>query len=121
MHFSIVKSKSVTIWWFVFGWKFKIKKWAFYYIKRLNKYTLGTLPSLSAFLGRLKSSSLVICLWPNELIVGGTVVEDDGDDAKAGGNNGLHDECELAEVFVDVNGTPDVEYKSWLNWNRILI
>lgn len=66
------------------------------------------------FLGRLKSSSLVICLWPNELIVAGTVVDDD-DDAKVGGNKGLQDECELTEVLVDVNGTPDDGYKSWLN------
>ena len=74
------------------------------------------IPSASVFLGRLKSSSLAICLWPNELIIVGTVEDDDDDeDAKFGCNKGLHDEWELTEVLVDVNGTPDDGYKSWLN------
>jgi hypothetical protein len=38
--------------------------------------------------------------------------EDDDDDAKFGCNKGLHDEWELTEVLVDVNGTPDDGYKS---------
>ena len=66
---------------------------------------------------------MAICLWPNELIIVGTVDDDDDEeDAKVGGNKGLHDEWELTEVLVDVNGTPDDGYKSWLNckrWSKI--
>lgn len=31
------------------------------------------------------------------------------------GKIGLHGECELTDALDDVSGTPDVEYKSWLN------
>lgn len=34
------------------------------------------------------------------------------------GKIGLHGECELTDALDDVSGTPDVEYKSWLNWNE---
>lgn len=56
------------------------------------------------------------------MIVVGTVDADecsvfdvDVADANVGGKRGLHGECELAEVLVDVNGTPVEGYKSWLN------
>lgn len=38
------------------------------------------------------------------------------------GKIGLHGECELTDALDDVSGTPDVEYKSWLNcnkWNKL--
>lgn len=38
--------------------------------------------------------------------------------ATDGGNIGLHGEWELTDALDDVSGTPDVEYKSWLNWNE---
>lgn len=68
-----------------------------------------------------------MCLCPNELIIDGTVADDDdapaavcsefdvADDegVRVGGKSGLHGECELAEVLVDdVNGTPVDGYKS---------
>lgn len=32
------------------------------------------------------------------------------------GKIGLHGECELPDALDEANGTPDDEYKSWLNW-----
>jgi hypothetical protein len=85
---------------------------------------INNIPSVSVFLGRLKSSSLVTCLCPNEpIIVDGTaevevevdecnVFDDVGANKFVGVKSGLHGECELAEVLVDANGTPVDEYKS---------
>lgn len=81
---------------------------------------LVSLPSVS-FLGTVKSSSLVMCLCPNEpKDIVGMVVEDVAvtfdDDDNDGGNKGLHGEWELAEVLDEAaNGTPVEGYKSWLN------
>lgn len=36
------------------------------------------------------------------------------------GRIGLHGECELTDALDDVSGTPDVEYKSWLNCNKYI-
>lgn len=35
-----------------------------------------------------------------------------------GGKIGLQGECELPEPLDEANGTPDEEYKSWLNWKK---
>lgn len=87
-------------------------------------------PSLSLRVA-LRSSSLVMCLWR---ALSGIVGTEDAaavwceDTAAAaatcdwtidGGRIGLHGECELPEAFDEAaNGTPDDEYRSWLNWNK---
>lgn len=77
------------------------------------------LPSLSLCLVTLlKSSSLAIdrCNEPNGMV--GIVVEPpvcEAFNATDCGKIGLHGECELTDALDDVSGTPDVEYKSWLN------
>lgn len=76
-------------------------------------------PSLSLCLVTLlKSSSLAIdrCNEPNGMV--GIVVEPPvwvAFNATDCGKIGLHGECELTDALDDVSGTPDVEYKSWLN------
>lgn len=77
------------------------------------------LPSVSLCLVALRSSSLVMERWwwaPNGIV--GIVVAAvcDAFNAIDGGNIGLHGECELADALDEVSGTPDDEYKSWLNW-----
>ena len=99
--------------------QYKKQLYEFWQVKILDK----KLPSLSLCLVALRSSSLVIERWwwaPNGIV--GIVVEAvwAAFNAMAGGNIGLHGECELADALEDVRGTPDDEYKSWLNCLKII-
>lgn len=82
----------------------------------------NNIPSVS-LLVPLRSSSLVTCRWtvPRGIVGTAAVATDWAEDTVAagaaieGGRMGLHGECELPEALEGASGTPDDEYKSWLN------
>lgn len=89
----------------------------------------GDSPSLSLRVA-LRSSSLVICLWRALKGIVGTeeaavwweetaAAAATCDWTMEGGRIGLQGEWELPDAFDEAaSGTPDEEYRSWLNWRR---